>query len=1533
MKKLKIIFLTLSLLLIGGSTAIMFTSLQSSYFLASNNELFHTISPLRGGPSVLEQSSLQTTPMMPSLSIQDFPLPTVEVFQFTDHEMDLRGYGDDTVRFNMKFRSTNQRARFYGYVQLYDYPANTTQISLEASWDAWVDPNTNITASFDISGYEIYESNENGPYSVRLRFYKDNGTIIPIYDSIIDHKTQPYTYSDFQPRPTIGSITSSVIDNDANGLDEWIYVHVPMTVAVPDRYYFQGTINGGGISEDARNDTYLSVGTHTIYLKFAAWDFQGMSADTITLTNLYIRHDTTPQYLIYSANPSVSIGSYAPTDFDTPPVELTGRFWGEGHDTDGDALYNFYRVVIEVNKLRIEEGSFYLYPDIYKPPSDHIDGANSNYISLDSTGLVNVSVDFNGVDIYKSGIMSDNFIVKDIDGYFNHEADVGWNWNDWFYFSDEFTTSETYDYTEFEGPGAWLTHNFNDYGLDTDGDTLFNFIVVEIEVEVVVEGDYYLASWLEVSSTGRNIDHTSINVHLTVGTHTVSLQYDGLDVWREAVNDFVKFDHLRLEGGSPQTELDYNNTALLSHYLFTNFDPPKARLTGIYSDTVADTDSDGLWDELRISVEVEINQTGRYRVYGALRNQQTSQNKEVSTEPMQVLSVGTVSFVLTFPGSWIWSQHSNTTYLLDYVYIYEVDASNNDIKQWDYRNDPFTTDVVYDSDKFNAPPVIFTGVFTEGLADLDSDGSTDYFILGVEIEVTQTINFDIRLYGYLYIEGESWHNDEYSYDLGVGTYLIELGWFTVQMYQTLEDQTYEIDLYLERTDTWERLDSYLDYETTNYAYTVFDPPGAEFTGTFYDYGVDTDISGDPRFDYFELAFEVNVIEEGWYRIYGYLYADEGGDSYYFYNYEGTVNLSPGLYNLTCKVDSYWFFSHSSGASVYVNYIYLYQWFDGYGDARADYDGDSRYLSRTYYHSEFDPPPIAFSENGFYDYGEDTDSNGKFDHITVEIELNVTEAGTYYVNGWIYCASGGDSLYFNSDYMELSVGLHNYAFQIEPAWVRNHQDGSEFYIGSMYLYQYIPSEGDVQRGYIDVTQYFSRIYYHNEFDPPDAWVTNVLEFYPVDFNSDGNYDVYRVVYEVNVTVASIDLHVYSVLTEQNTHNYITSTSIELYDLIFGMHNISIDFRGEEIHSSGFTSGLQLSRYELTRISDWKLIDQFTDVIPLTILYTYADFAPEYFPLIQVYHITVIEKQSDQLEVNATIFRFSSELVDQVQLETEDGWYTMSRIYMGDNFEIWTLTYSPPTTDGYNITVHAYGSWGSYVTLNINEGIPEIRSFTMNTSLPITLGGTIYFETLVRDPDGLTDVTLVTMGTEYSMNFISESSQMGEIWALDVTFTEAGEYTAYIIATDNKGFTSQSGNLDIIVNEGSVIEDVDINPGTKVNVDTEISFTIEIQKSDAIITSVTLEITDDRGNDYLVPLEIIDETDELEIYGGSYTPTSAGTYECTIRVLNTKNQESIYKVTIEVRSDQDITGAPGFELVVALGILVLLPLSKKHRKGKK
>lgn len=1628
MKKLKITFIWLSLLLIAGSTAMTITPLGISDLTLPDSEVEvqQDLSPLRGEPELMEESHLVESPIMtPAPSIQAFPEPTFEVLEFSDHEMDLRGHGNDTVRFNMQFRPTTERASYYGYAQLFTSD-NSTPVSSNAYWDAWVDPNTITVASFDISGYEIRESGVNGPYSVRLGFYKNNGSTYTIYNYEFVHMSQAYLYTDFQPRPTIDSYTYSAIDKDLNGLYEWIDVHITVTVSIPDTYYFSGNIQptSGGVSEDARNDTYLSVGTHTVTLRFATWVFQSMSGpDTINLTSFNMEHYTNPNYYIYSGNPSVSLGSYAPTDFDDPPIDLTGNYWGQGYDTDGNGLYNFYRFNIEVNKTRIEEGQFHLYAAVYQPPNSHITGQWANWdttLRLDKIGLTNITIDFNGIEIYKSGIVNINLIVKDIQGYFNHQPDIGYNWDDWFSFSlVEMISVGIYDYTDFEGPGAYLTHNFKDNGTDTDGDGLFNFVIVEVEVNVTVEGDYYLSSWLDISSTGQDIDYSGTNVHLTVGTHWVQLQYDGDAFFSSAVNDYVKLEYLRLRGGYPETELDYNNTAVLSHYLFTDFDPPKARFTGIYSDTTEDTNSDGLWDELKITVEVEINETGRYRVQGSIRNPITGQGRGDDTVTKEVGAAGTVPFVLVFPGSWIWSQHTNTTYILSYVSIVEVDEFNNYIKEWDYRNDPFTTDFIYDSNDFNAPPGFFTGNFNETLVDSDLDGLSDYLVIGVEIEVSQTL--DIRVEGYINLEYDSvWgYADELT--LSAGTHEIELEFMTFQLHATSKNQTYDINFNLYRTDNWEHLDSFSDYVTANYDYTEFDPPRAEFTGNFFDYGVDSDVPANGRFDYVQLAFEVNVIENGSFQIYGRISAVEGGDSFWFGG--DTIELLPGQQNVTVNVEAYWFLGHSSGFSAYVDYVYLSEYIDGYGGVTLARNEEDRPLANTYYHEDFDLPPIAFT--GFvYDYGIDTDGNGKFDFLEFAIEVNVTEAGTYYLSGNVYCDSGGNSFYFYSDSMQLDVGLHNFTFQIEPYWIRNHIDGSSFYIAYMYLYQYIPSEGSIQRGYTDDDQYFSGTYYHNDFDLPDAWIVGILDQYPIDFSGDGKYDVYRVIYIVNVTVPDLDLYIYTYLSEQDTYSWITSSSIYLYGLSYGLHNITIDFRGNDLYSSGFSKGIQISSYELTRISDWVIVDRLSGEIPLTNTYTSDDFSPDFFALVQIYSIATLVNEFGQVEVNVTIIRYSSETVDWVNLQTEYGWYDMSRVMEVLNFELWSFTYSPPSTDSYSFTVEVRGNWGSVdsvslvfggptfdefqvnstygmlgdtfvfsarvidsdgigdvvlnldgteypmtfienvsnvelwqvnvtisqegtigafatatdqfgsssdsdeITLNIDAGRPNIIFFTLNTSLPITVGGTIHFEALVRDPDGVASVTLTALGKDYSMTEIDVS---GEIWAVDVTFNDAGQYSAYIVATDENGVTAQSEDEDIIVNEGSVILDVDIYPGTQVDIDTEISFTIEIQKSDAIITSVTLEIIDNRGNEYLVPLEMTDETDTTEIYGGEYTPTSAGTYECTIRVLNTRNQESIYVETITVLSGEDVNITPGFNLLMVLGLLVVIGMSgRRHRK---
>ncbi|MFX0173537.1 MAG: hypothetical protein ACFE9L_16725 [Candidatus Hodarchaeota archaeon] len=94
-------------------------------------------------------------------------------------------------------------------------------------------------------------------------------------------------------------------------------------------------------------------------------------------------------------------------------------------------------------------------------------------------------------------------------------------------------------------------------------------------------------------------------------------------------------------------------------------------------------------------------------------------------QSLLILCDGTYSFVHRFSGKWIWSQRTNTTYILSYVNIYEVDANDNYIRDWDYKSNPFTTDFIYDSDDFNPPSVYVIGIIDDYVIDLNQDGLYD----------------------------------------------------------------------------------------------------------------------------------------------------------------------------------------------------------------------------------------------------------------------------------------------------------------------------------------------------------------------------------------------------------------------------------------------------------------------------------------------------------------------------------------------------------------------------------------------------------------------------------------------------------------------------------------------------------------------------------------------------------------------------------------------------------------------------------------
>jgi hypothetical protein len=71
-------------------------------------------------------------------------------------------------------------------------------------------------------------------------------------------------------------------------------------------------------------------------------------------------------------------------------------------------------------------------------------------------------------------------------------------------------------------------------------------------------------------------------------------------------------------------------------------------------------------------------------VNGWISNPDTYEDHHFSSEPRTFTSLGIYNLLFTIPGTWIWSQHTTTSYIVDYIYLQELDEYDDYLAEWDY---------------------------------------------------------------------------------------------------------------------------------------------------------------------------------------------------------------------------------------------------------------------------------------------------------------------------------------------------------------------------------------------------------------------------------------------------------------------------------------------------------------------------------------------------------------------------------------------------------------------------------------------------------------------------------------------------------------------------------------------------------------------------------------------------------------------------------------------------------------------------------
>ncbi|MEM1564214.1 MAG: hypothetical protein QW161_06055, partial [Candidatus Bathyarchaeia archaeon] len=371
--------------------------------------------------------------------------------------------------------------------------------------------------------------------------------------------------------------------------------------------------------------------------------------------------------------------------------------------------------------------------------------------------------------------------------------------------------------------GAQLTGNVYDYGLDTDGDGLFNYLVAELGVNVATAGVYRLEVHALGDDYGRRVWlYTYNRIYLGLGLQNVSIRFFGATI-RQAQVNVTKLLEIYLYG-EYYYWLDYRSELSLSKtYNYTQFDEPGAKFTDIIHDEGVDTDGDGLFNYLNISVEADVTEAGLYEVYisGLYNSSYNYVNVYGSTKASLTTEKCWLNVLLS--GFSIYASRVINVMMVSYVSLSWVDELTNISYQIDSRS------WVQLSKSYNYTDFDYlarlTGKVSDEGVDTDGNGLYNYLEVGVEIEVAEAGYYGISVSGlsedgggfYTYKEvvdyfNVGYHNVYFEYD---GAMLA---------YHQFSPQSL-IEIYIRDMNTWMTLDYVLSMPLSQkYNYTLFDAP-------------------------------------------------------------------------------------------------------------------------------------------------------------------------------------------------------------------------------------------------------------------------------------------------------------------------------------------------------------------------------------------------------------------------------------------------------------------------------------------------------------------------------------------------------------------------------------------------------------------------------------------------------------------------------------------------------------------------------------
>ncbi|MBU1261388.1 T9SS type A sorting domain-containing protein [bacterium] len=228
---------------------------------------------------------------------------------------------------------------------------------------------------------------------------------------------------------------------------------------------------------------------------------------------------------------------------------FTGSFTDTGIDTDNDSKYNYLELSLEVN---VREGGDYGVGVSLELGNIGI-GIGTYQFLMPGTQTINFR--FPGEDIFERGINGPYKFIARIDRNGLMDSFSGY--------------TGTYTYTQFEVPGLF-TGTYTDYGIDTNNNGLYDWLVIEPEVLIPEDGCYQISSNL-YDQYGQSFAWSCNGMEFSQGTHTLQINFSGRDIYSSRIDGPYFFDlwiYSPTKGSTYTTKLK----GLTGTYTYTQFE-------------------------------------------------------------------------------------------------------------------------------------------------------------------------------------------------------------------------------------------------------------------------------------------------------------------------------------------------------------------------------------------------------------------------------------------------------------------------------------------------------------------------------------------------------------------------------------------------------------------------------------------------------------------------------------------------------------------------------------------------------------------------------------------------------------------------------------------------------------------------------------------------------------------------------------------------------------------------------------------------